>query len=123
MSDPAAPPKRTYGISSNAPPAASTAWPRVVPDSSSYTPGRATLPDKQNRRVPGESGVPVAAYDAPPSRTMRGTFIRVSTLLTTVGRPNSPATVGNGGFWRGSPRYPSMDANSAVSSPQMYAPC
>jgi hypothetical protein len=32
-----------------------------------------------------------------------GTLHSVSTLLTTVGLPNSPASNGNGGFERGSP--------------------
>ena len=66
--------------------------------------GRATHPDRQNRRVPVESAVPVAAKAAPPSSTMRRTLTSVSTLLTTVGLPNSPRSTGNGGLLRGSPR-------------------
>ena len=46
----------------------------------------------------------------------------VSTLFTTVGLPNRPTSTGNGGLLRGSPRLPSIDSKSAVSSPQMYAP-
>ena len=59
--------------------------------------------------------MPSAAKAAPPSRTMRGTLASVSTLLTTVGSLNSPWVVGNGGLLRGSPRYPSMELNRAVS--------
>ena len=36
--------------------------------------------------------------------------------------PKAPAFAGNGGFMRGSPRLPSSESSSAVSSPQMYAP-
>ena len=51
-----------------------------------------------------------------------GTLTRVSTLLIAVGLPNSPTSTGNGGLFRGSGRFPSIDSNSAVSSPTMYAP-
>jgi hypothetical protein len=50
---------------------------------------------------------------------MSGTFIKVSTLLTTVGWPNRPLTAGKGGLLRGQPRLPSIDSSMAVSSPQM----
>ena len=53
---------------------------------------------------------------------MSGTLTSVSTLLTTVGLPNSPTSTGKGGLLRGSPRLPSIELKSAVSSPQMYAP-
>ena len=66
--------------------------------------------------------VPMRAYAGPPSSTMSRTFTSVSTLFTSVGFPNSPACTGNGGLLRGSPRKPSMELKSAVSSPQMYAP-
>ena len=69
-------------------------------------PGRALGPD------PGER---LAAVGARCART----FASVSTLLTTVGLPNSPTSTGNGGLLRGSPRLPSIDSKSAVSSPQM----
>ena len=39
-----------------------------------------------------------------------------------VGAPKAPTTAGNGGFSRGSPRRPSRELSSEVSSPQMYAP-
>ena len=67
-----------------------------------------------------EPPAPIAAYASPPSSsTMSGTLASVSTLLTTVGLPNSPTSTGNGGLLRGSPRLPSIDSKSAVSSPQM----
>jgi len=62
------------------------------------------------------------ANAAPPRNTIGSTFTRVSTLLTTVGSPNSPESTGNGGLLRGSPRNPSIELKIAVSSPQMYAP-
>ena len=57
-----------------------------------------------------------------PSRTRVGTIAIVSTLFTVVGQPNAPDCAGNGGLSRGSPRRPSSELSSAVSSPQMYAP-
>ena len=57
-----------------------------------------------------------------PSRTRSGTTAMVSTLFTVVGQPNAPHCAGNGGLRRGSPRLPSSELSSAVSSPQMYAP-
>ena len=69
--------------------------------------------------MPVESSVPIRAYAWPPSITMPGTLISVSTLLITVGLSNRPSSTGNGGLLRGSPRYPSIELNSAVSSPQM----
>ena len=47
-----------------------------------------------------------------------GTVASVSTLLTTVGLPNSPSRAGRGGFARTSPRLPSSELRSDVSSPQ-----
>ena len=49
-------------------------------------------------------------------------FEKVSTLLMLVGLPHRPLTAGNGGRVRGMPRLPSMEAMSAVSSPQTKAP-
>ena len=46
----------------------------------------------------------------------------VSTLLMLVGLPQRPLTAGNGGRVRGMPRLPSIEAISAVSSPQTKAP-
>ncbi len=69
--------------------------------------------------MPVEPSVPVSAKWPPPSRMMSSTFTSVSTLFTTVGFWNRPASTGNGGLLRGSPRKPSMELKSAVSSPQM----
>ena len=63
--------------------------------------------------------MPIRAYASPPISRMSGMLASVSTLLTTVGLPNSPTSTGNGGLLRGSPRLPSIDSKSAVSSPQM----
>ena len=48
-----------------------------------------------------------------------GTLEIDSTLLITVGLAYRPSTAGNGGRFRGRPRYPSSEVSSAVSSPQM----
>jgi hypothetical protein len=40
--------------------------------------------------VPADWAVPVAAKASPPPRAMRQVLARVSTLLTTVGRPGNP---------------------------------
>ena len=53
---------------------------------------------------------------------IHGTLENVSTLLMLVGLPHRPLTAGNGGRVRGMPRLPSMEAMSAVSSPQTKAP-
>ncbi len=53
---------------------------------------------------------------------MSGTVNRVSTLLMTVGRPHTPASVGKGGLGRGIARRPSSDSISAVSSPRTKPP-
>ncbi len=51
-----------------------------------------------------------------------GMVASVSTLLSTEGLPHRPFWAGNGGRGRGSPRLPSMEVMSAVSSPQTKAP-
>ena len=79
-------------------------------------------PRRRTASGPVEPSVPMRAYAAAPHRRMSGTLASVSTLLTAVGLPNRPTSTGNGGLLRGSPRLPSIDSNSAVSSPQMYAP-
>ena len=82
-------------------------------------PGRSTLPERQKSFVPLDPSVPVSAKPGPLASTTRSTLTSVSTLLTTVGLPNRPATTGNGGLERGSPRKPSIELKIAVSSPQM----
>src|SRR5207253_392468 len=47
-----------------------------------------------------------------------GIAARVSTLLITVGFPQSLDSAGSGGFVRGEARRPSSDASSACSSPR-----
>ena len=76
-------------------------------------------PLTQNSFVPVDCSVPVAAKAGPPWRRMSRTLTSVSTLLITVGLPKRPDWVGNGGLLRGSPRLPSIELKSAVSSPQM----
>ena len=63
--------------------------------------------------------MPICAYASPPSVSTSSTFTSVSTLLIPVGLPNTPRSTGNGGLLRGSPRLPSIELNSEVSSPQM----
>ncbi len=43
-------------------------------------------------------------------------------MLITVAFSNKPDSLGNGGLERGSPLFPSIEAISAVSSPQTKAP-
>jgi hypothetical protein len=52
-------------------------------------------------------------------RRISSTLTSVSTLLMPVGFPKTPRCTGKGGLLRGSPRLPSIELNSAVSSPQM----
>src|SRR3954454_15790609 len=113
---PAAPPSST--AFTGAAPASSRSDRSVAPNGSSYSPGRSTLPETQKSRVPVDDSVPMPVNASPPSATTSSTLKSVSTLLTAVGRPNNPTSTGNGGLLRGSPRYPSIDWKSAVSSPQ-----
>ena len=53
---------------------------------------------------------------------MNGMFASVSMLLTTVGRPCTPRSAGNGGRADTVPRRPCRQASSAVSSPTTYEP-
>src|SRR3712207_6104736 len=79
-------------------------------------------PDTQNSLVPADFSVPHWRYQAAPLLTMCGTVQSVSTLLMVEGLPKAPETAGKGGLSRGSPRRPSSEFISPVSSPQMYAP-
>ena len=49
-------------------------------------------------------------------------FAYVSTLFINVGSPHNPLCAGYGGFTLGCPLLPSIDSNSAVSSPHTNAP-
>src|SRR5262245_2116997 len=83
------------------PPMSSSSARSVPPVRASTTPGRLIGPDSPNTFVPGAAGVPSAANHAPPRATIEGTAASVSTLLMTVGRPQSPDSTGNGGRVRG----------------------
>src|SRR5207249_2103010 len=91
------PPGRTAlsgALPFNPPPASSKRRRNGVPIGSSYALGRFTSSPKQKIIVPGFSGVPYCRNHAAPWRTMNPTLANVSTLLTTVGFPNSPAAAG-----------------------------
>ena len=81
-----------------------------------------TFPPKANTFVPFEVSVPILAYQSAPLRIIFVIFAYVSTLLINVGFCHNPELAGNGGFNLGWPRLPSIDSNSAVSSPQTNAP-
>src|SRR5882762_9200552 len=85
----------------------------------SYTPGLLILPQAESSLVPVDFPTPIFAYSSPPILMIGTTAARVSTLLTTVGRSQTPLTAGKGGLILGLPRLPSRDSISAVSSPQI----
>ena len=70
-------------------------------------PGGPTAPETQKSLGPVDLSVPMRAKAGPPSSTIGRTLTSVSTLLTTVGWPNSPSTTGTAACCaarRGSPR-------------------
>ena len=70
---------------------ASSSWRSVAPNGSSYKPGRSTRPDTQNSFVPGRRCR--CRWRRTAGRrgsTIGSTLTSVSTLLTSVGRPNKP---------------------------------
>ena len=81
-----------------------------------------SAPESANTFVPLLFSVPRLANQSAPCRMIGGMLAKVSTLFRTDGRCQRPLTAGNGGLARGMPRLPSMDAMSAVSSPQTNAP-
>ncbi len=81
-----------------------------------------TSPVSAKTFVPLDFSVPTPAYHSPPRRMIWPMLARVSTLLSTLGLAQRPATAGKGGRGRGMPRLPSMEVISAVSSPQTKAP-
>ena len=93
-----------------------------MPSGTSISPVFATFPVTANVFVPGEPGVPIFRYSSAPISMMSGIVANVSTLLMTVGLCQSPDCAGKGGLGAGIPLLPSMDAMSAVSSPQTNAP-
>ena len=82
-------------------------------------PGVATWPEMLKIPNPLDFSVPTPANQSAPFSRMAGTLAIDSTLFTFVGRAYTPATAGNGGLFLGSPRRPSSESSSAVSSPQM----
>ena len=94
----------------------------VVPMGTSIRPVFTTLPVSANAFVPGEPAVPTCRNQAAPCSMMSGTAAKVSTLLSTVGFAQRPFSTVRGGLVRGMPRLPSMDAVSALPSPQTNAP-
>src|SRR5512134_2937285 len=94
----------------------------VVPMGTSTSPPLRILPARANTLVPLELPVPQDRKAPAPCVRIQGTLANVSTLLMQVGKPHRPDSVGNGGRTRGIPRLPSMEAISAVSSPQTNAP-
>ena len=95
---------------------------RVVPMGTSMRPVFTTLPVRAKALVPGLPSVPMDRYQAEPFRMMRGTLEKVSTLFRTVGRAHRPFSTVRGGFTRGMPRLPSMEAVRAEPSPHTKAP-
>ena len=71
---------------------------------------------------PGSAGVPAARRPRHRRPTIHGTAASVSTLLTAVGRPSSPCSVGYGGRARRATAQPSSEWISEVSSPATYEP-
>src|SRR5512137_819219 len=104
------------------PPMSNTTWPNGVPTGTSAMPELVILPTRQNVLVPEFPPTPMPLYQSAPFNTIWGTMDQVSTLLSVVGLSNNPLLAGNGGLWRGLPRFPSIDISSAVSSPQTKAP-
>src|SRR3979411_1035991 len=94
------------------------------PITTSYVPGRWTLPQTEKSFVPVLFGFDsdIFLYQSAPFMRIGAAAISVSTLLMVVGIPNTPDTAANGGFMRGFPRRPSSEFMSAVSAPEMEGP-
>ena len=73
----------------------------------SYTPGRAQSPETLNSFRPVDFSVPMLLNHSGPLVSTHVTQAKVSTLLTIVGLPMKPVSMGKGGRLRGSPRCPS----------------
>ena len=104
------------------PPISNTILPRLVPSGTSTRPTLFTLPTRLKDLVPLLFSLPTLANQSAPSRSIRGRIDHVSTLLMAVGLPKRPFSAGNGGLCLGMPRFPSIEINRAVSSPQTKAP-
>ena len=81
-----------------------------------------TAPARAKTLVPLLFAVPMDAYHDAPFRMIEGIAAYVSTLLRRLGLFQRPLNAGKGGRGRGSPRFPSIEVISAVSSPQTNAP-
>ena len=79
-------------------------------------------PVRENVFVPGLPSVPMVRNQSAPSRMIFGTLAYVSTLFSTVGFSHRPFSTVRGGFTRGIPLFPSMDAVRADPSPHTKAP-
>ena len=69
----------------------------VFPIGTSTRPELQIFPVRAKTLVPWLSGVPIEANHAPPFVMICAIFAHVSTLLMTVGLPQSPLDAGNGG--------------------------
>ena len=94
----------------------------VMPIGISTNPVFVIFPVRAKTLVPLLRAVPMPANHSAPLRIIGATLAKVSTLLISVGMPHKPETAGYGGRGRGVPRWPSIEAISAVSSPQTKAP-
>ena len=94
----------------------------VVPMGTSIRPVLTTLPVRAKAFVPELPSVPTDLNQSAPFLMMSGTLANVSTLFRQVGLPYRPLSTERGGFVRGMPRLPSMDAVMAEPSPQTNAP-
>ena len=86
------------------PPPSSSRSRSVMPSGASYWPGVVTCPDSEKIPYPLDRSVPRPENQSAPLATIDGTLAIDSTLLITVGLAYRPATAGNGGLSRGSPR-------------------
>ncbi len=104
------------------PPTLFTTSRMVMPMGTSINPPLLIRPARAKTFVPLLFSVPSEAYSFDPFRIIQGTEAKVSTLLIQVGFPHRPDWAGNGGRYLGIPLLPSIEAISAVSSPQTKAP-
>src|SRR5690348_7295369 len=79
------------------PPMSSTIERNAVPMGTSISPVFLILPASANTLVPLLFSVPIVENHSGPLRIIEGTFAKVSTLLMSVGQPQSPDSAGNGG--------------------------
>ena len=104
------------------PPISDTTSRRLIPMGTSTRPVFCTFPTSAKILVPLLFSVPMELNQSAPLLMITGTLAHVSTLLMFVGLPKRPDWAGYGGRGRGMPRYPSIEAMSAVSSPHTKAP-